>query len=139
MKISKALKKHLITEILFALGQMKAKENPVEKIFFFSAVYGEMFRILNMEYDQELCLLHQVCQGAYQAINTRLIALATRQDPGITFMPDFFGQLEKSLEELTVNIDEDKDIYSSILKIVNLSYSTTGNGYYLYLKGMLKL
>jgi len=61
-----------------------------------------------------------------------------KQGQGVnTFPKDVFDKLENALEELVVKIEKGEKTYPVLEKISNLAYSTTGNGYYLYLKGML--
>jgi len=72
MKLSTANKKKLIEEIEFALNSMKAAEDPETKLYYFSAVYGVMPRIFNIEYDPNLVFIHFVVNATYNNINSRL-------------------------------------------------------------------
>ena len=43
MKISQESRKALVNEIRFANDKMKNSENPLDKVFYFSAVFGIFF------------------------------------------------------------------------------------------------
>ncbi len=65
--------------------------------------------------------------------------IATGQQAQAGIPNDLFANLENSLAELAFNIEKGTDIYPQLQAMVNLAYSMTGNGYYLYLKGILKV
>ncbi len=138
MNLSKDMHKVLTDEIRTAIDCMKKVNTPEEKLFFFSAVYGAAFRIMNIQYDAELAFLHNVISSAYSIMNTSLTAIKSGQGVN-TFPKNLFEKLENILEQLLRTIEEGKKTYPLLEIISNLSYSTTGNGYYLYLKGVIKL
>lgn len=137
MNLSPNMKNDLAEETQFVVGQMKKAAHPTEKLYFFSAVFGMAQRILNFEYDPELTFIHQVTQLVYNTINTRVAMMASGQETPISFPNNLFTELEDSLEKLAVNIREGTVTYPTLQRMVNLAYSTTGNGYYLYVKGKL--
>lgn len=139
MKISKNAKKTLSEEITFVLNHMKQTTVPADKLYFFSAIYGIAQRLMNFEFDPELCFLFQVLQLAYQTINTRLAAMQSGQEGGVRVPEGLFERLEDSLLELADVVGRGENTCPVLQKILNLAYATTGNGYYLYLKGMLKV
>ena len=139
MNLSADMKKRLLDEIAQVAGRMKGYESPVQKLYFFSGVYGMARHIANLEYHPELIFMEQVMQLAYGMINARLTAMAARQEAGVTMPPGLFSSLEKTLEELAEAIEQGTEVCPALQKMVNLAYSTTGNGYYLYLKGVLRV
>lgn len=139
MNLSVKMKAELINEIRFVTEQMKKTSIATEKLYFFSAVYGVAQRILNFEYDPELAFLHQVSVMVYNAINARIGATSKMQETPVSVPKNLFEKLEESIEKIAFGIENDSKIYLQLEKMANLAYSTTGNGYYLYLKGMLKL
>ena len=56
-------------------------------------------------------------------------------------MKPLFDILEKTLKELTQSVENNNDdkIYKDLQKLSILGYITTGNGNYLYKKGLIKL
>jgi len=128
-----------IGEIDFVVQKMKAAEDPSTKLYFFSAAYGVAFRILNIQFDPELAFIHQVLNMAYTMINGRVTALSQGQDRPIRIPEELFDRLEEALEEMVTKIEQGEQTYPVLQKISNLAFSTTGNGYYLYLKGLLTI
>ena len=133
MKLSANMKKQLVEEIVFATGQMKKTEFVDQKLYLFSAVWGIAQRIINFEYDPELTFAYQVLKMAHDQISARINAIKAG-DKLIPIAEDVFPQIEIALEEMVKKIEKNSSIYAELQKILNLSYSTTGNGYYLSLK-----
>lgn len=136
MNLSSEMQKVFTDEVATAIKHMKSVNTLEEKLFFLSAVYGAAFRIMNIQYDVELAFIHHVVNAAYGMMRANLASI--KQGQGVnTFPKDIFDKLENALEELVVKIEKGEKTYPVLEKISNLAYSTTGNGYYLYLKGML--
>jgi len=136
MNLSVDMQKIFTDEVRTATKHMKEVETPAEKLFFLSAVYGAAFRIMNIQFDSELAFIHHVVNAAYMMMNTNLASI--RQGRGVnTFPQNVFERLEDSLEQLVEKIEQGERTYPVLETIFNLAYSTTGNGYYLYLKGMI--
>ncbi len=137
MNLSKGMQKRFTDEIDFVVGQMRRSSDAVTKIYFFSAVHGMAQRIINMEFDPELAFIHNILSAAFTTINGRLAILSQGQERGTGIPDKLFDKLEEALEEMADNIRRGENTYPVLEKISNLAYSTTGNGYYLYLKGLL--
>ena len=139
MNISKGMQKKFVDEIRFVAEHMEAASTAQEKAYFFSAMPGMAQRIVNFEYDPELVFIHQVGQLVYNTINAWLPSIATRQDRAGSMSEEIFPELVAALEEMAASIEQEQNTYHALQKMVNLAYSTTGNGRYLYLKGLLKI
>ncbi len=138
MNLTEDMQRVFIDEVRTALKHMKQVATPQEKLFFLSAVYGAAFRIMNIQYDSELAFINHVVSAVYNMMNANLASI--KQGQGVnTFPKDVFDKLENALEELVVKIEKGEKTYPVLEAISNLAYSTTGNGYYLYLKGMIKI
>jgi len=138
MNLSKDMQKVLTDEVRTAINHMKKVDMPEEKLFFMSAVYGAAFRIMNIQFDSELAFIHYVVNAAYGMMNANLASI--KQGQGVnTFPKNVFEKLENALEQLVEKIEQGERTYPVLETISNLAYSTTGNGYYLYLKGMIVL
>jgi len=131
------MQKIFIDEINFVIKSMKNTNMPGDKLYFLSAVYGMAQRIINLEYDPELNFIQQVVQLVYNMVNARLAALSARQEVGISIPDHLFERLEEALQEMADTIVRGEQSYPALQKMVNLAYTTTGNGYYLYLKGII--
>ena len=139
MKLSPDMQKVFIDEINFVVKSMKNTDTPAQKLYFFSAGFAMAQRIINFEYELELNFIQQVLQLVYSTVNARLVAMSARQEAGISIPDGLFNSLEKALEEMVDRIEQGVETYPALQKMVSLAYSTTGNGYYLYLKGMIKI
>jgi len=133
MKLSAGMKKQLVEEIRFATDQMKKTEFIDQKLYLFTAVWGMAQRMINFEYDPELTFAYQVLKLAYDQINLRINAIKAG-DKLIPISESLFPQIEAKLEEMAKKIEKGSNIYPELQTILNLAYSTTGNGHYLSIK-----
>lgn len=135
MNISKGSKKKIIEEIKFAIGQMKENPNPEIKLYYFSAVYGVMPRVFNFEFDKDLVFAHFILSSVYNNINQRL-----KSTDSVVMLPqNIFERLTELTEKLLNALEKNEDICEILKNFTMLGYVTTGNGYYLYKKGILKI
>lgn len=139
MNLSKNMKSLFVEELKFVLKNMKSTVIPAEKLYFFSAIYAVSNRMFNMEFHSELVFIHNVIQATHQQISTN-IAVATQGHESAAGIPDgLFNGIECAVEEMITKISNNQDICPALQKMSDLAYSTTGNGRYLYLKGMLTI
>jgi hypothetical protein len=117
---------------------MKKVKYAEEKLFYYSSIYGTLFRILNLEYNPELVFAHSIFNNSYNMINARIAALKGG-DPAVDFPNEAFDKLADCVQEAGRRIAEDENLLDIYVKISELSYISTGNGYYLMKKGVLKL
>jgi hypothetical protein len=83
--------------------------------------------------------MYSVLQTTYAQINNTSSVIATGAEKVITIPKDLFNYLAQSLQDLATAISKDGDILTPLGRIAIAGYITTGNGYYLYQKGILKL
>jgi len=139
MNISPDMQKSFTDEIRFVIERMKGTSDTTEKLYFFSAVYSQAQRIFNFEYDPELLFINQVTQLVYNMLNARVSMIKMGQDVSISIPDGLFDSLEGALGELADSVDKGIESYSALQKMVNLAYTTTGNGHYMYLRGAIKV
>lgn len=139
MNLLPEMQKTFTSEMKFVLQNMRNTTIAAQKWYFFSAIPAMAQRILNLEYDPELVFIFQVFQLTYNMVNTRLAALSAGQEAGISILDNLFTKIEDELEKMIDLIEKGEGSYPVLQSLVNIAYSTTGNGYYLYLKGMLKI
>ncbi len=137
MNLSKEMRELFANEINFVVGQMKEINDLSRKLYFLSAVHGCALRIVNIEFDPELAFIHHVLQATHQTIDARKTRLEQGQDRPIVIPEKLFDRLEEALEEMSTKIKQGEETYPTLQTIFNLAFSTTGNGYYLYSKGVL--
>jgi len=114
---------------------MKQQEDPETKLYYFSAIFGIMPRIFNIDFNEDLIFAHFVISSTHNNINQRI----KNPDKVIKLPDELFDRLLALTEELLVTIEKDQNLYDILKKFTLLGYVTIGNGYYLYKKGMLKI
>ena len=141
MNLSEEKRTIIINEFNKVYDLMKNTNNISEKIFYFSASHAMVSRVLNIEFDPLLILIHSVLQTTYSNINSFINSISNKQNMFFTIPKNYFDILEKTLKELTQSVENNNDdkIYRDLQKLSILGYITTGNGNYLYKKGSIKL
>lgn len=135
MKISESNKKKLIEEIKFVIEKMKSEKDPAAKLYYFSAIHGTMQKLYNIEYNSDLVFAHMVIGATFNTLNSRL----SIQDRVIQLPPEIFDKLIAVTEELKNTLEKDGNLYNVLKKYVILGLVTSGNGYYLYKRGIVKI
>jgi hypothetical protein len=130
----------IIAEWDAVLKRMEEAKSQGDKLYFFSASFGIVNRLMNLRYDRTLVFIHQGLHALHQSMQNRLNA--SRQPPQDTHMavPDgFIDQLATLLRLLSAALQKGavQDVYAVLEHATELAYATTGNGYYLYLSGKL--
>jgi hypothetical protein len=138
MKVKEDHKKVLLEEFEFVSKMMRETPATDTKLFYFSGIYGALSRIFNLNFDSHLVFIHNVLNSAYSSIMAR-IAATKGGDSSISLPDDFFDKLSSYLDELAQKIKENKPAYDTLEKISLLTFATTGNGYYLIKRGVIKL
>jgi len=139
MKVPEPYKSKLLSEFDHVLVRLTEERRPDEKMFHFSALHGTVNRILNFECTEDLIFLHHVLSTLFAAFNGRIQALMQGAEPAIKLDPLLLDKLVEHTRDLAACLREDKDASDIYRKMIALAYATTGNGYYLYQKGALKI
>ena len=139
MNISDSFRKTIVDEFRYAAKKMKEETEAFRKIYFFSATYGIVFRVFNLEFDPTLVFIHNVLQTTYANIDNILHRIARREETVIQIPDRVLENLAEAIEELSDEIERDGDVAQCLQKISNIGYVGTGNGYYLYQKGTLRI
>ncbi|MBC8418534.1 MAG: hypothetical protein ISR62_03860 [Desulfobacteraceae bacterium] len=138
MKISESYRKIITDEIDYVESMMNKAKDVEEKLYFFSAIQGTLQRIFNLEYDSELVFIQVILQHTHVAFLQRLQAVKNG-DLVVPLLKDQIEQLIGIIKELSGKISGNKKLDGTLKKFAILAYSTTGNGYYLLQKGLLKI
>lgn len=139
MKLDPYLRKELINEIRFCANKIAEEADLQRKSYFYSHVYGAVGRVLDFSFDRHLILIDFVLEVSHSTISKRINEIVTEEDKTIPMIKGFFEGLVENLNELATKIEKDEDTYKTLEKIVELTYVTTGDGYYQYTKGQIKL
>lgn len=133
LDISKENKDILVNEIDYVCNKILKSSIVSESIYYFSAIHGIVHRIMNLEFSTDLVFLHFILRHIFDSINSR-VQVNVQGDILIQLDKSFFAKLSELLNELKNNIDSGSDINATLKKLVILTYSMTGNGYYLFEK-----
>jgi len=141
MNISDNYKDIIVNEFRRIAELMKDTKDISKKLYFFSATYGIVHRIFNIEFDDTLVCIHVVLNATYNLISARANNIRQGIDAAIDLPQDLFESLQETIVELSDNIENknEHEIFKNLQKIAKIAYVTTGNGYYLYLQGKLQL
>lgn len=140
LKLPKNLRSKLVSEFRYAAERMGEAEAPAEKLYFFSVLFGEATRVLNWHWDRELALIWFVTQQAQQVIASREQSIK-QGDPIVRLPNEYFQALTKNVAELADYVEQEgneQQLLEIIGKFAELTYMTTGNGFYLAQRGMIK-
>ena len=138
MKISPKMKNQIIEEIEHVVYDMEESHNPVEMLYYFSAIHGLINRIFNMEYNSELVFMHHVLSAVHTGFVGRMDAMR-KGDSAIVLDDSYFKKLISLSINLKDTISENGSVNDTLREFIILLYATTGNGYYLKHKGLLKI
>lgn len=141
MNIPNPERQRIAAEMRLAVDKMRHSPDHLTKLYYFSAAFGETGRTLNYAWDGDMALIHLVLQAVYNGANGRLQASAEGRERPLTLPAGFFEAAEEALRALanTVENQQDDEIPKLLARFSELAYLTTGNGYYLYGKGLIKL
>ena len=129
----------IVNEINYVIKKMDQSKEPSQKLYYFSGVPGIIQRIFNIDYEPHLVFVHLILHSTHEAFVNRLQALQKGADDIIPLVEEQFTKLTETTKELGGQIKKNKDINNTLQKYAILAYSTTGNGYYLLQKGLLKI
>lgn len=139
MNINDNLRELIVKEINFVVNKMNESPKGEEKLFYFSGIYAMIQRILNLEYDSDLVYMHLILRETYNSLIGRLQTIKKGGDALVPLEEEHFKKLSSITKELGEKLKLKEDINNTLKKFAVLSYSTTGNGYYLQQKGLLKI
>lgn len=139
MKIDPGLKKYLVTEMYFVAQKVRESEDIKVKVYFFSAIPAAINRVFNLNYDPEIQFVHFVFNVTHNILNEFIINIERGVTKAFVVPKDYFDRIAIAIEEVARQVEENKSTNKALQEIANLSYLVTGNGNYLYQKGMIKL
>jgi hypothetical protein len=138
MKLSKEYKIKLEQEFDFVIKKMEESETPDLMLYYFSGIHTLLNRILNLEYSEELLFSFFILERTHKDIISALESL--KQGNPIPIFHERFG--EKLLEltkELKNGFFNSKTRIEILKELVVLTYTCTGNGYFLTEKGIIDI
>lgn len=138
MKISDSFRKLIIDEVRFSVEKMEEKEDLREKLYYFSGIQGVLRRVFNIEFDPDLLFAFNVFESTHRSFMDRYGAIEKGGDRVVLIFQEQLDGLTEGAKEFADKIKNKKNFDSTLKKLIVLSYTTTGNGYYLLQKGLIR-
>lgn len=135
---SEKYKNIIIKELEFVISKINQSPAIEEKLYYFSAVQGVLNRILNLEYNEQLLSAFYITNETLKMFHQRHASF-NAGDKSINLTDEQVLRLSQITVEFLETIRNDGNVEEVLKKYVVLLYSTTGNGYYLMEKGVLKI
>ena len=137
------LRQRLAAEFRYAATKMQ-EAKPNRKLFYFSVLFGETQRILNLEWDPDVALIYAVSFHTHSQITT-LIAAVT-QNPIVQLDWELlFNKLTEATSDLAAYFEsgqtdaERQQLCDIMARLATIAYAASGNGSYMLERGTLKL
>jgi hypothetical protein len=132
---------HIAKEIDFALQKMGEASAAEEKLYYFSAVHGVINRVMNFQCDPLLVFAHQVLSTVHGALMSRITATKGGGEKHLSVSKEMIEKLQETVIDFRTALKENdqEKIYSVLERFANIGYATTGNGFYLFQRGMLRI
>ena len=135
----KEYKQRLANEYRYAAERMREEKEPARKLFYFSVFFGEAQRVLNWEWDKDLALIYMVTRQVHNQVNQMT------QSPALMMLPINGAAVNEKLTEAAGDLASifekphasKEELYSILSQLSEIAYIVTGNGSYLYEKGMI--
>ena len=133
------LQQRLAEEYRYAANKISESKDPNRILYYFSIYYGEAQRVLNFQWDPDLALIHMATHYIYT--NARALI----QSPNASIIPFnakvFFDVLAQISSDIAGYYETGKDntneLHDILRRIAKIGYTTTGNGAYLYERGII--
>lgn len=139
MRIPDELSSELEKELRYISDRIIGEDDLKRKVFFFSASSNAVRSVMGTHYDPQLALMDMVLYVSCSTISERIENFISEKDKTIELVDGFFEKLGECLTDLADCIHAGKDTYKILEKIAALALTTTGAGYYLYTKGIIKV
>lgn len=143
MSLPREIRERLAKEFRFVAQKIEEAPDIPAKLYFFSALYGEAGRALNLAWDDQLALIHLVCQATYERLNGRVQLVASGADRVVGIpngIPEALPEIARALAGLFDATELDtQGLQTTLSRLATIGFATTGNGAYLYIKGHLRI
>ncbi|MFQ5951766.1 MAG: hypothetical protein ACE5KH_06765 [Candidatus Geothermarchaeales archaeon] len=131
MKISDRYRDMVSNEIAYVRERMKEAETEESKLYYYSAVYGIIGRVMRFEHDPQLLLCHFVLNSTYNLLNQQVAAIKSGAI-SVRLPEDLFDKLDSALGSFQDHLaaKQDEDLYEDLQSFVVTAWRITGGGFY---------
>lgn len=140
MRLPPDVQERLATEYRFVATKMREENDPFRKVYFFSALFTEISRILNWYWDRDLVLLHWVLQGTHANLSARVQPTSAGRNLALaTLLLEPLTQVAEGLAtHMARGGKDDNRLYELIGRVAEIGYLSTQHGGYVMEKGLIK-
>ena len=118
---------------------MREESEPLRKIYFFSALFTEISRILNWHWDRDLVLLHWVLQATHKHLAARVQTPSPFVNQELaTLLAEPLMKVAEGLADHMERGGEDRVLYELIGRAAAIGYLSTQHGSYVMAKGLVQ-
>ena len=135
MKVPRSHKAYVLKEFEFVLTKMRETASIEERFYYYSALFGCIYHVMNIECTPDLVFLHHVLNTVHSAFMTRIQAIIRGAEKPVSIDDKILARLTELTETLAARIQTDMDSTDVCKSLISLVYATSGNGYYLMQKG----
>jgi hypothetical protein len=140
MEISQSLREYISEQFHHVSVNINTSPSDLPNMVYnFSACHAALNRVLNIEFNDELVLLHTVFNGCYTMIANRISLIGQNVERQVQFPRGFPEKLATMIDEFASRFEDNLDVYDLLPSLTKLCYITTGNGYFLYQTGRLTI
>ena len=118
---------------------MEGHEDPIDKAYYLSAAWGAVNHAFNIECSHDLALVLIVMQASHASVAARIERLRQGVEPSVGLPATIFERFQSLVSELGSRIEAGEPVYDLLASLAALGMSGTGNGFYLYSAGRLKI
>lgn len=136
MVVQRDAKSIIEPDLDFVLTKLDETISFEQKLFYFSALFGAVTRAFNTKWTPELVFLNHILSSVYTAFYIRIQAMKSG-DMTVQLEDAVIAKFVELVKELGQKIRGNLALDEVLVKLVNLSYVTQGNGFYLYKRGDL--
>lgn len=141
MQVQEVFRQRLASECRYAVTRMQQEDQPARKLYYFSVLFGEAQRVLNLEWNRDLALVEMITRQAYNQVNSQILLLGATIPINATIIyeqltrvaSDLASYFEKTGDETTR-----EELCQILARLAEVTYVAGGNGAYLYEKGLIK-
>lgn len=118
---------------------MHEESDPVRKVYFFSALFTEISRILNWHWDRDLVLLHWVLQATHSNLGARVQPASPNVNLKLaSVLVEPLTNVAEGLAEYMEKGGEGHDLYELIGRAAEIGYLSTQHGTYVMEKNLVR-
>ena len=141
MQLTDELRARISTEFRYAADRMRSADDPHVKLYYYSALFGEVTRILNLNWDRELALTHTVLSATHSQVAGMAHNISAGRERAVRLSAEHIEALTNAASDLASYFEKsgtDSELYSLLGRISEIGYASTGNGWYLLERGIIR-